>query len=169
MSAPDDLSQSLTEALAQLASGVSLVSLWDGDQPRGLLVTSLIGLSVAPPRLLFTARLEASAYPALMREDRCAATILAAEDRAEALLFATSRLSAERFTGARWDLAAGHAPRYAGGVAQFQLQIEQRIAADSHTIFIARVDQVSLRPGADPLVYQDRAMFGLADHRVLAA
>lgn len=165
----EDLPSSLADALAQLASGVSLIALWEGDQPRGLLVTSLIGLSVAPPRLLFTARREASAHAALMAQDRCAATILAAEDRADALLFAASRPSEERFGRGGWDLAEPHAPRFLGGVAQFVLTIDQRIAAESHTIFIAAVESVTVRPGASPLVYHDRAMIDLAGPRILAA
>src|SRR4051794_6210300 len=48
------------DALARLASGVAIISCWDDGAPRGLLVSSITGLSVDPPRFLFCVRKEAS-------------------------------------------------------------------------------------------------------------
>lgn len=150
----------MKDALARLASGVTLVTCWDNGEPKGLAATSLIGLSVDPPRLLFSVRREASAHDALLRGGHCAATILAAEDQGEAEHFAASSSAASRFASDRWRLNDPFAPRFDGGLAQFDLRIEHRIGADSHTIFIAEVLEVATRPGA-PLVYFERSFAGL--------
>lgn len=156
-SRPDE--DSLRDALARLASGLTLIACWDGDTPKGLAATSLIGLSVAPPRLLFSVRHEASAHDALLRAEHFSATVLASEDLAEAERFARSGV--ERFNSPDWRLEDPFAPRFLGGLAQFDLRAEHRIGADSHTIFIAEVLDVSTRPGA-PLVYFERSFAGIA-------
>ncbi len=149
----------LRDALARLASGLTLIACWDGATPKGLAATSLIGLSVAPPRLLFSVRHEASAHDALLRAEHFSATVLASEDQAEAERF--GRSGAERFNSPDWRLDDPFAPRFLGGLAQFDLRAEHRIGAESHTIFIAEVLDVSTRPGA-PLVYFERSFSGLA-------
>jgi flavin reductase (DIM6/NTAB) family NADH-FMN oxidoreductase RutF len=161
-----DLTRDVTEAFAQLASGVAIISLYREGAPHGLLVSSLIGLSVTPPRVLFTVRKDASAHAALAVEDRCAAAILAEADRADAALFASSRPAAERFASPAWDLSAADLPRFRGGLARFDLAIEQRIDAGTHTIVIAAVKAISGAAAAPPLVYHGRALTGLAPARV---
>ena len=52
------------EVLAHLAGGVAIISCWDGDTARGLLVSSITGLSVEPPRFLFCVRKEAACHEA---------------------------------------------------------------------------------------------------------
>lgn len=151
--------EALKDALARLASGLTLITCWDGSTPKGLAATSLIGLSVAPPRLLFSVRHEASAHDALLRAEHFSATVLASEDMAEAERF--GRSGAERFNSPDWRLDDPFAPRFSGGLAQFDLRGEHRIGADSHTIFIAEVLNVFTRPGA-PLVYFERSFASLA-------
>ncbi|WP_091743221.1 flavin reductase family protein [Phenylobacterium immobile] len=159
----------VTDALAQLASGVAIVSLWREGAPQGLLVSSLIGLSVDPPRVLFTVRRDASAYAALMAEDRCAAVILAAGDREDAALFSSSRSAGERFASPSWDLPCAHAPMFKGGLARFELRIHQRLDAGANAIIIADILAVASTPG-EPLVYHARRLTGLvADAQIVAA
>lgn len=152
---------SLKDAFARLASGLALIACWDGSAPKGLVATSLIGLSVSPARVLFSVRHEASAHDALLRSERYSATILSAEDQEVAEAFATSAGSARRFASNAWRLDDPVAPRYAGGLARFDLRTERRIGADSHTIFIAEILDASSDAGA-PLVFFNRAFAGLA-------
>ena len=149
------------EALARLASGVAIVSCWDGTTPRGLLVSSITGLSVEPPRFLFCVRKEASSHDALLAAGACGIAILAAGDEAEALRFASPALSHERFTDPRWDLARPSAPRLHTGLTSANCVIDQAIDAGGHTIVLVTASQVSIRPGA-PLVAYDRALRTLA-------
>lgn len=156
---PADLT--LRDAMARLASGLTLISCWSDGAPKGLVATSLIGLSVAPPRLLFSVRHEASAHDALLTGGRCAAVVLSESDLPEARRFTVSDTQGDRFASPAWRLDDAFAPRFQGGLARFDLAIEHRIGADSHTIFIAEVLDVETHAGA-PLVYFDRSFAGLA-------
>lgn len=147
--------------MARLASGVTLIACWADEVPVGLVATSLVGLSVQPPRLLFSVRHAASAHDALLRAGRCTAVVLAREDLEEARSFATSDDKGQRFTSSSWRLDDPFAPRFAGGLARFDLAIEHRIGAADHTILIAAVLDVDSRPGA-PLLYFERRFAGLA-------
>lgn len=145
------------QAFGRVANGVALVTLWEEGAPAGVLVSSLISLSVEPPRVLFNIPRDTGVHAALLRGDQCAATILSDQDRSEAARFAAGGGAHERFASPRWDLSDRFAPRFDGGLASFRLKIEQRIGAASHTIFIAAVSSVSSRPGL-PLVSFEREL-----------
>jgi flavin reductase (DIM6/NTAB) family NADH-FMN oxidoreductase RutF len=148
-------------ALARLASGVAIISCWDGPRekktPRGLLVSSITGLSVDPPRFLFCVRKEASSHDALLAAGACGVAILSAEDEREALCFASPAQAAERFTDPRWDLARDHAPYLQAGLASALCTIDATIDAGGHTIVLTTARHCTTRPGA-PLVAFDRAL-----------
>jgi flavin reductase len=149
------------DALARLASGVAIVSCWDGATPRGLLISSITGLSVEPPRFLFCVRKEAGSHDALLAARACGIAILAAGDEAEALRFASSARAHERFTDPRWDLAWPGAPRLRAGLTSAACVIDQTIDAGGHTIVLVTATHATIRPGA-PLITYDRALHALA-------
>ncbi len=151
----------LRDGMARLASGVTLITCWADGTPVGLAATSLVSLSVDPPRLLFSVRRAASAHDALLTAGQCAAVALAEDDLEEAQFFAVSDAHGRRFKSAAWDMSDPFAPRYAGGLARFDLAVEHRIRAADHTILIAQVLEVTSRPGA-PLLYFERNFTGLA-------
>lgn len=164
--APPVAPEAFKEALARLASGVAIISCWDGAphaerSPRGLLVSSISGLSVDPPRFLFCVRKEASSHDVLVRAEHCGVAILAEHDEAEALRFSTSGLGHERFNPGRWRLAADAPPTYRGGLSTTACRIEQRIDTGTHTVFIVAAASVNLSPGL-PLVAHDRSFRRLA-------
>lgn len=149
------------EALAALASGVAIVSCWDGAAPRGLLVSSITGLSVDPPRFLFCVRKEASSHDVLVQARRCGVAILGEDDEAEALRFSSSSLSHERFAPEAWRLTDAAPPTYRAGLTTTACAIDQRIDAGTHTIFIVTATSVALTPG-QPLVAHARSFQRLA-------
>ena len=147
------------EVLAHLASGVALVSCWDGETPRGLLVSSITGLSVDPPRFLFCVRKEAGCHDALVARPRLGVAVLGSVDEDEALLFASSRRAAERFAPEHWRLDAT-APLYRGGLASAACDIDQMVDAATHSIFIVTATDVTFTPGP-ALVAWNRALSSL--------
>ena len=149
------------DALARLASGVAIISCWDGVSPRGLLVSSITGLSVDPPRFLFCVRKEASSHDALLRADRCGVVVLAENDEAEALRFSSPSLSHERFDPRSWHLADGAPPAYQAGLSVASCRIDQATDAGTHTVFIVTAHAVRTTPG-QPLVAYARTFQRLA-------
>jgi len=148
------------EVLAHLASGVAIVSCWDGETPRGLLVSSITGLSVEPPRFLFCVRKEAACHDTLLVRPRLSVALLGAADGDEALKFASSSRAAERFSAVQWRLTGKAAPVYRGGIARALCNVDQVIDADTHSVFIVTADDVAFTPGP-ALVAWNRALSSL--------
>lgn len=145
------------EVLAHLASGVAIVSCWDGETPRGLLVSSITGLSVEPPRFLFCVRKEAACHETLLARPRLSVALLGADDQDEALRFASSSRAAERFSPEQWRLTETAAPVYRGGLAGALCDVDQVIDAATHSVFIVTANEVTFTPGP-ALVAWNRAL-----------
>jgi flavin reductase len=159
---PDRFSERFRDALANLASGVAIISCWDGDAPRGLLVSSITGLSLEPPRFLFCVRKEASSHDALIDAQTCGIAILASHDQEEALRFSSSARSGERFDPSRWSLEASRPPTFRGGLSQATCRIDSRIDATTHSVLVVTAVDIALAPAAAPLVACARAFHGLS-------
>ena len=143
------------EVLAHLAGGVAIISCWDGDTPRGLLVSSITGLSVEPPRFLFCIRKEAGCHDALVAATQCGVTLLSADDQDEAWRYASSARASERFSPERWRLSPEAPPAYRGGLASARCAIDSVADAGTHSILIVTATESSLSP-ARPLVAWNR-------------
>ncbi len=149
-----------TDVLAHLASGVAIVSCWDGEAPRGLLVSSITGLSVEPPRFLFCVRKEAGCHDALLRRPALSVSLLAADDKEEALRFASGSRAAERFAPERWRLQPGAPPAFRGGIARAECFVDAVIDTGSHSVFIVEAERFAFTPAA-PLVAWNRGLASL--------
>ena len=149
-------------AMAFLAGGVAVAACWDGEVPRGLLVSSITALSTEPPRVLFCVRKVSSSYNALLRSRTCSLAVLAEQDRREAERFSRPDRVAERFDPAHWTLNPAAPPRYRAPLIGLEGRIGHRIDAGTHTIFVLDVHEAQLSPD-QPLVYFDRAFRGLRD------
>lgn len=151
------------EALARLASGVAIISCWDEDeQPHGLLVSSLTGLSTNPPRLLFCVQKSASAHDALLDAESVGVSVLSAGGEEEARRFSTSGRAHERFEAEDWVLDPATPPRLRGALTAMAGFVRCRLDAGTHTVFIMDVGLVESTAG-EPLVYFDRSFRALAD------
>jgi len=148
------------DVLAHLASGVAIVSCWDGDIPRGLLVSSITGLSVDPPRFLFCVRKEAGCHDILARRPALSIALLGAADKDEAVRFGGPALAHERFEADRWDLHPDAPPTYRHGLASAACEIDEVVEAQTHSIFIVTATRHRLDPAA-PLIAWNRALIAV--------
>ena len=142
------------DSLARLASGVAVAACWTPKGPRGLLISSITGLSAEPPRMLFCVRKATSSHGALLGADAVGLSVLAADQQAEAERFSRQDLTHERF-GAAWSLDPAAPPVLPRSLATLSGPIRSRIDAGSHTVFILDVSIVTTRSGP-PLVYFER-------------
>ncbi|MBA4010306.1 MAG: flavin reductase [Phenylobacterium sp.] len=149
------------DGLAKLASGVAVVACWTPEGPRGLLVSSLTGLSSDPPRILFCVRKAASAHQALLHADAVSLSILADDDQAEAERFSRPDRAGERFAADRWALQPQSPPAYRQALVSLAGPVCCRIDAASHTVFILDVSDARTQGGA-PLLYFERGFHQLA-------
>lgn len=138
-------------------TGVTVVTAMHEGEPRGLAVNAFASVSLEPAVVMVCVANQAATAPALHETDQIAINMLAADQVQIARRFASS--GGDKFAGLDWHPAGVGAPLLAGVAAHLEAQIEQRIPAYTHTIFLARVVSAVVH-GRPPMVYLDGHFHG---------
>jgi flavin reductase (DIM6/NTAB) family NADH-FMN oxidoreductase RutF len=140
------------DALGRFATGVTLATCSGLDgRPVGLTVNSFNALSLEPPLVLWSLRLQSPSLPDFDAAP-CFAINVLAEDQVElSRRFAASTM-ADRFDEGVWHRGLGDAPLLAGCSAHFECETVSRQDAGDHRLYIGRVLRLQQQPLA-PLVF----------------
>ncbi|MEU7740315.1 flavin reductase family protein [Nonomuraea sp. NPDC049158] len=145
-----------TEAMAQLAAGVAVVTVRDGRDDLGTTVSALMSVSLEPPLILVSLGSGGYLCEVLLRQDRWAASLLSAGQAAIASRFAAAgRPSARHLVAGTAHHRGSHSDALVveGGVAALEAETTQVVPAGDHTLFVARVLAVPyVTPSLQPLV-----------------
>ncbi|MCK2212851.1 flavin reductase family protein [Actinomadura sp. ATCC 31491] len=145
-----------TEAMAQLAGGVAVVTVRDGRDDLGTTVSTLMSVSLEPPLVLVSLASGGYLAEVLLRRDRWAASLLSAGQAAVASRFATPGRPSARLLLAGLPHHRGthtEALVIAGGVAALEAETTTVVPAGDHTLFIAAVlDVAYVEAALQPLV-----------------
>ncbi|WP_327089765.1 flavin reductase family protein [Nonomuraea sp. NBC_01738] len=145
-----------TEAMAQLAAGVAVVTVRDDRDDLGVTVSALMSVSADPPMILVSLASAGYLAEVLLRQDRWAASLLSSGQAAVASRFATAgRPSARHLVAGVEHHRGPHSGAIivAGGVAALEAETAQVVPAGDHTLFVARILAIDyVRASADPLV-----------------
>ncbi|MEU4410876.1 flavin reductase family protein [Streptosporangium sp. NPDC023963] len=147
------------ESMAQVVTGVTVVTVKDGRDDVGVTVATFTSLSLDPPLVMVSLDNAGYLNELLLRHDRWAASVLSAGQKAIASRFATAGRP-----GARLLLAGTPHHRGAlsealvvdGGVTALEAETVKVVPAGDHTLFIAKV------LGVD---YVDASVLPLARYR----
>jgi flavin reductase (DIM6/NTAB) family NADH-FMN oxidoreductase RutF len=139
-------------ALAMFATGVTIVTARTAEgEPIGLTANSFNSVSLTPPLVQWSLSQAATSMDAFRQGSHYAINILAADQQALALRFATR--GTERFADLDFTEGLGGAPLISGCVATFECFNRSRYAEGDHVIFVGEVEHCSYRAGASPLLY----------------
>ena len=135
---PSASADALRAALAEFATGVTIVTtaLADGT-PVGLTVNSFNAVSLTPPLVLWSLDKISRTMDAFTANDCFAIHILAADQEAFAMRFASR--DQDRFAGLHTTLGIGGVPVIPGALACLECRVHQRVEAGDHIIFIGWV------------------------------
>lgn len=149
------LSRAYREAMRDLASGVSIISVGEGDDRTGFTATSITSLSTEPESLLFCLNRQASTWPILAQRRCFGVNVLAAHHRAIADGFAgrTGLVGAERYAGGVWTTLVTGAPLLQDALVAFDCEVEETIERYSHIIVIGRVLAIHAPGSSKALLY----------------
>jgi flavin reductase (DIM6/NTAB) family NADH-FMN oxidoreductase RutF len=141
--------------MRQLAASVTLVTTGAKGARAGLTATAVCSVSAEPPQLLACVNREAEAHRLLLATGHLAVNLLSAGQQELADRFAgrTGIDGEARFGAGRWTTLVTGAPILEEALVSFDCRIVTAHEAGTHTIFIARVLDVVVRPGAEPMVY----------------
>lgn len=144
------------EAMAQVPTGVTVVTVKDERDDVGATVGTFASISLDPQLVMVSMENTGYLNELLLRRDRWAASVLSAGQKAIASRFATAGRPGARLLLAGTPHHRGklsEALVVDGGVTALEAETVRVLPAGDHTLFVARVLAVDyVTPGLAPLV-----------------
>lgn len=155
---PAKRADAFKSGMRKFASGIALITSAVGGQLAGLIATAVSSVSTSPPTLLICVNRNASAHDVIDRSATYAVNLLSADDLDLVDVFSKPVRRTERFMSGDWGTLITGAPILASALASFDCRVVQRLAYETHTIFLGEVMQVNIaEQDIDPLLYMDGA------------
>ena len=156
--------ETLRTVLRRFATGVAVVTTWDGERPWGTTVNSFSSVSLRPPLVLVAFDRGRHIVPALRQTRRYAVNILGEGGRTLSDCFAGGTApsngakpeSDERaeLCGAEWLRGPTGLPVLVEAIAALECTVVDVHPAGDHDLYVARVDAATTGPlsqGNDPM------------------
>jgi 3-hydroxy-9,10-secoandrosta-1,3,5(10)-triene-9,17-dione monooxygenase reductase component len=146
---PDDAR--FRSVLGLFATGVTIITAVDDDEPVGMAANSFTSLSLDPPLILFCVAHSSSTWPRIERAGTFAVNILGEGHEELSQLFA--RKDADRFSQTRWRRGVSGAPVLEDAIAYLDCRFEAEYPGGDHKIVVGRVLDLDMREGSRPLLF----------------
>jgi flavin reductase (DIM6/NTAB) family NADH-FMN oxidoreductase RutF len=146
-------------AIGQFATGVTVVTAVDGEQPVGITVNAFASMSLEPALVAIALDHRRFIVPMIEADGRYAVNILAEDQQWLSDCFAGANVTPSRdaFCGAPWHPGSTGLPLLSGAIASVECRVVQRFELGDHLVFVGAVEAVSLQqPDAPPLLYHRR-------------
>jgi flavin reductase (DIM6/NTAB) family NADH-FMN oxidoreductase RutF len=147
-----DLEHRVREVHRCFPSGVAVVTTSVRGEPYGLAVNAFSSVSLEPPLVLVCVKTTAQTHDHVYQGENIGINFLAHDQVPVAQVFATS--GGDKFSAVGWRPGRTGVPILEGVSAHLEVEIEQRVPAGTHTIFVGRVVEADA-PARPPLVYFD--------------
>jgi len=131
-------------------SGVTVVTLRDGEALHGITVSAFSSLSLDPPLVLVCIDKSAASHDAFARAGAFVVNILEAGQEGVSNLFASR--DEDKFARATWHEGVVGAPVLDGAFGVAECVLHDSLPGGDHTIFVGRVVGASAHDGM-PLLY----------------
>ncbi len=145
------------QAMAQFASGVTVVTTVKDGVPSGLTASSFASLSIEPPLLLVCLQKTLGAHRIIEETGIFAVNVLASRQLDIGRRFAGLQPeTSDRFTGTEWMTAVTGSPVLPGCLAWADCRVWNIYDGGDHSIFVGSVEEVSASDDGEPLLYHNR-------------
>ena len=147
------------EAMGHFATGVSVVTLFDGGRPQGITVSAFSAVSLQPALVMVALDHRRFITPMVRTVGRYAVNVLGDDQQALSDCFAHAPVSPgrESFCGASWHVGATGLPLIDGAIATLECTVSETFTVGDHDLFIGRVDALAYaEAGEIPLLYYRR-------------
>jgi 3-hydroxy-9,10-secoandrosta-1,3,5(10)-triene-9,17-dione monooxygenase reductase component len=142
---------SFRTVLGHFATGVTLITAMEGDEPVGMSCNSFSSVSLEPPLVLFCAAKSSTTWARIQPAGCFAANILGEDDEELCRLFATK--GADRFQHLAWSKYRTGAPVIHGAMAFVDCVTEAEHDAGDHIIVVGRVVELGYASEGKPLLF----------------
>ena len=147
------------DVMGRFATGVSVVTAFDGERPAGITVNAFSSVSLEPALVMVALDRRRFITPIVRSAGRYAVNVLGADQQALSDCFAHAPVSPgrEAFCGARWKPGPTGLPIIDGAIATLECTVVETFSAGDHDLFIGHVDSLQQqRQGIAPLLYSRR-------------
>jgi flavin reductase (DIM6/NTAB) family NADH-FMN oxidoreductase RutF len=142
-------------AMRHLAGAVAVITTGAGDERTGFTATSVSSFSMEPPTLIVCLNRTSSSWPIVQEHGGFCVNLLAHDQSHIADRFA-GRGGAKgtgRYEGATWQQQPSGALGLTGALVTIDCTLDEAIERHSHAILLGRVNAVTARGEAEPLLY----------------
>ena len=143
--------QRFRQVLGQFATGVTVVTSMDGDEPVGFACQAFAALSLDPPMVLFCPGRSSRSWPAIERAGRFCVNVLAEGQREVSQVFGTP--GADKFGSVRWARSQEGLPVLEGVLSWIDCSVETVHMAGDHYVVIGRVLDLGTSGDDRPLLF----------------
>jgi flavin reductase (DIM6/NTAB) family NADH-FMN oxidoreductase RutF len=141
----------LRNALGCFATGVAVVTTRTAENKlEGLTVNSFSSVSLDPPLVLWSLRLDSPSLESFRSSGWFAVNVLGAHQHTLCRHFATRAVN--KFADVPHEFGLGGCPILIDSLARFECSTERTIEGGDHVIFIGRVERATYRKGT-PLIF----------------
>lgn len=140
-------------AMGHFASGITIVSGFDGESPHGFTCQSFYSVSVDPPLVSFSVMVESTSYPHIRETGKFSINVLSHAQEHVSNQFA--RRGEDKWVGVDWQHSRHGNPILAGTLMWLDCSLEAEHTVGDHHIVIGRVLETSPADWhqGEPLVY----------------
>jgi flavin reductase (DIM6/NTAB) family NADH-FMN oxidoreductase RutF len=151
------------KAMGCFATGVTVITVDDDGAVEGMTANAFTSVSLDPMLVLVCVDRNARTHAHLHARKRFGINVLSQRQRVISEYYALPGRThdrAEQVAEARFDRTSHGTPVLHGGLAYLECRLRSAQDAGDHTIFIAEVEDVLVRPGA-PLLFFHGDYFGI--------
>ncbi|OLT00295.1 flavin reductase [Pseudonocardia sp. CNS-004] len=162
---PGSTPRAFRDTLGQFASGITVIGGLVGDTPTGFTCQSFYSVSVEPPLVSFSVKVDSTTYPNIRDIGRFSVNVLAHDQDPIADQFA--RRGTDKWAGVDWTASRNRNPIIAGTLMWLDCDLAAEHAAGDHYIVVGSVNEMS-PPGwhvREPLLYFRGRYRRLCGHR----
>jgi 3-hydroxy-9,10-secoandrosta-1,3,5(10)-triene-9,17-dione monooxygenase reductase component len=147
--APD--ARSFRHALGRFATGVAFVTAASNGEPAGLIVNSLVSVSLEPPLISFCPSRSSLTWSRMRRARRFGVNVLGRHH--ERFAQRAIPAGADRFAGLDWEFGRGGVPLLTDALVSLECEVVAEHPTGDHWIVIGQVHNMRISSIEDPLVF----------------
>lgn len=158
---PGPTPMEMREAMGIFASGVTVVTGMDEQEPVGFACQSFASVSLEPPLVLFCADHRGRSWPRIKQSGRFTVNVLGEEQTDLCTRFGSSR--GTRFEELDWTMSAWGTPSLPGVMLRVHAEVYDVHVDGDHDVVVGRVLELESSSGERPMIFY-RGGFGVDRH-----
>jgi|SRR5690625_206073 len=138
------------DAMGKFATGITIVTMNDNDNAIGMTVNAFMSVSLNPKLIAISIDERAGMYEKIKNTTNFGVSVLHKDQKDISMIFAKQKEKDRDIEFIKQD----GVPVLKDALATMSCQVDQKIKAGDHLIFIAKVTDLTVRDG-NPILYYD--------------